>query len=71
MMTLTTQELQQINDLEEDISRLQILVSNIGSKNSLNQLYILVQETVRKLDVKLTVLETKVDTLVEKVNKLQ
>ena len=70
-MTLTTQELQQINDLEEDISRLQILVSNIGSKNSLNQLYILVQETVRKLDVKLTVLETKVDTLVEKVNKLQ
>lgn len=68
---LTLSEQQRLIELEQAIQQVKKLVSNASSKNSLNQLYVLFQEEFRKMDERLTPLETKIDELITEVDKLQ
>ena len=67
---LTHEEMQRLNNIEQSVQKLQTLVSNVGSKNMLNQLHVLVQESVRKMSSRVSKLEEKVEELITEVNKI-
>lgn len=70
-MSLTTQELQRISDLENAVKRLAILMRGSGSKNQLNRLLVLAQSQIEELKKILEPMETEMKEILELVRKLQ
>ena len=70
-MTLTAQEEHRILDLEKRAADLERIMKGIASKNMLNQMKTLVEETMRKINEELDELEPKLQELIEKADAAQ
>lgn len=70
-MALTTAQEKRLSNVEETTQLIKHLVDGAGSKNQLNRLLVLCNEEIRKLNVRITALETEVSTLLELAQKLQ
>lgn len=70
-MTLTFSEEQRLTNAEETAQQLSHLIEGAGSKNQLNRLLVLCNEEVRKLNARVTTLETQVQELLVLARKLQ
>lgn len=70
-MSLTESELEQFTALENKVLALANLLKGASSKNQLNRLYLLDQETIKKLTERVGSLETKMQELLGLVRKLQ
>ena len=70
-MSLTNAERIELNALEEDARNLAKLVMGGGSKNQLNRLLVLAQGKNTQLTTRVVALETKAETILDLVRKLQ
>ena len=70
-MALTETEAQRLRTLEAATLNLAKLVEGGGSKNQLNRIDVLAQDEIRKLEVRVEAIESKVDTILTLVRKLQ
>ena len=70
-MSLTDAERIELNALEEDARNLAKLVMGGGSKNQLNRLLVLAQGKNTQLTTRVVALETKAETILDLVRKLQ
>lgn len=70
-MSLTAAEQARLEALETAVKSLTILLSGAGSKNQLNRLYVLGQNTNEELEAKISTLETKMDEILILLQKLQ
>ena len=61
--SLTAEQLARLEALEAAVKSLTILLSGAGSKNQLNRLYVLGQNTNEGLEVRVEALETKMDEI--------
>lgn len=70
-MSLTYDEEQRIQNIEQTAQKLSNLMTGAASKNMLNRLLTLCNEENRRLSQKLTEVEAKLDTLITLARKLQ
>jgi hypothetical protein len=70
-MAMTATERERLETLEDTIKRLASLIRGAGSKNQLNRLLVLAQNTVARLEARVATLETRSNTILDLVRKLQ
>jgi hypothetical protein len=70
-MSFTAAELQRIEDIEEKLIQLAQLVKGGGSINQLNRLLVLAQNKAETLSSRVTSLETRSNTILSLVQRLQ
>ena len=70
-MALTYREELRLKNAEETTQQLKTLIDGAGSKNQLKQLLALCNEQLRRVELRLDVLETNTQTLLTLARKLQ
>jgi hypothetical protein len=70
-MALTGTEKQRLQNAEETIQELKTLIDGTASKNMFNQLKMLSNEQLRRVELRLTTAEAKLDELIALARKLQ
>jgi len=70
-MTLTYSEAKRLKNAEETTAQLKTLVNGAGSKSQLNQVRMLVNEELRRIESRLDTVEASVTTLLALAQSLQ
>lgn len=70
-MALTRSEAERLKNAEETIQELKTLIDGAASRNMLNKLKMLSNEQLRRVELRLTQIETDLETLIALAQKLQ
>jgi len=70
-MALTLDEETRLQNTEETTQQLKTLIDGAGSKNQLKELTMLANEQIRRLEARVTTLESDVTTLLALAQSLQ